>query len=250
MEKNWHLDRLDKVTYKFIFFINIMYDYGAILWLITSCVLVRFMYRVMHKYVLVLNGKYTSLPEQRQMYIQKNLVKSSYLALLTIYAIFEIVWPVVQLNTWDNYVIHRLAAMYVSNDVVGLVCVNGLPKTTRIHHLITTVLVFISFGLDFQHSEIAQAMLVYTMSSAAAYIVNFHLGVRWLCARDELKCLRYSAGCIYTTACGVAWSWHLAWITTRPSLHIYHFIYLFLLAWIVRDDIILMRWLMQTPSSE
>lgn len=220
-----------------------MYDYGAILWLFISCIAVRGMYIVMHKYALTLNVKYNSLLEERQMYIQKNLVKSTYLAILTIYATVFVIWPIVSFEYWDNYTIHRLAALYVSNDIVGLVCVENLPKTTRIHHLVTTVLVFVALGLDFQHNEIAQAMLVYTMASAAAYVVNFHLGVRWLCAKDELRWLRLSAGFIYAICCGVSWSWHVYWTLTTANFNAYHVGYLLIMGWIVYDDIILMRWL-------
>ena len=220
-----------------------MYDYSAILWLLNSCLVVRGMYLVMHKYALTLNVKYNSLPKERQLYIQKNLVKSTYLAILTIYATVFVIWPIVSFEYWDNYTIHRLAAMYVSNDIVGLVCVENLPKTTRIHHLVTTVLVFVALGLDFQHNEIAQAMLVYTMASAAAYVVNFHLGVRWLCAKDELRWLRLGAGFIYVICCSVSWSWHVYWTLTTANFNAYHLGYLLIMVWIVYDDIILMRWL-------
>lgn len=220
-----------------------MYDYAAIGWLLMSCLFVRGMYTFMHKYILTLNDKYNSLPQERQMYIQKNLVKSTYLAILTVYATVFVIWPIVYFEYWDNYTIHRLAAMYVSNDIVGLVCVDKLPKTTRIHHIVTSVLVFVALGLDFQYNEIAQAMLVYTMASAAAYVVNFHLGVRWLCAKDELRWLRLSAGAIYVICCGASWSWHVHWTLTTANLNIYHAGYLFILGWIVYDDIILMRWL-------
>lgn len=133
--------------------------------------------------------------------------------------------------------------MYVSNDIVGLVCVENLPKTTRIHHIVTTVLVFVSLGLDFQDNEIAQAMLIYTMASAAAYVVNFHLGVRWLCAKHELRWLRLGAGFIYVMCCGISWSWHVYWMCTTANFNMYHVGYLLIMGWIVYDDIILMRWL-------
>ncbi len=219
------------------------YDYYAILWLVASCMFVRAMYVVVHRVLESQNKKYCTLPLARQMYIQKNLVKSTYLACLTVFASVFVVWAVVTLNVWDNYLIHRLAALYVSNDMVGLICVDSLPKTTRLHHMVTSILVMISLGLDFQSSDIAQAMLVYTMASATAYMVNFHLGVRWLCARDELRWLRYTAAAIYVTCCASSWSWHVYWLCTSNSIHVYHLLYLVLMSWIVRDDIILMRWL-------
>ena len=97
--------------------------------------------------------------------------------------------------------------------------------------------------MDFQTSEIAQAMLVYTMASAAAYVVNFHLGVRWLCAKNDLKWLRYTAGFIYVVCCSISWLWHIHWTFTTANLNMYHIFYLIIMGWIVYDDIILMQWL-------
>ena len=111
-----------------------MYDYSSIYWLLCSCILVRGLYIVMHRYILSSNDKYNTLSNERQMYIQKNIVKSTYLAILTVYATIFIVWPIYSFGFWDNYMIHRLAALYVSNDIVGLICVDNLPKSTRNNH--------------------------------------------------------------------------------------------------------------------
>ena len=220
-----------------------MYDYDALWWLVWSCIVVRFSYEAVDKLLVQYSDKYLTLPVERRMYIQKNLVKSSCLAVLTTLALWWVVWPIVQYSVWDNYTIHRLAAIYVSNDIVGLICVDKLPKTTRVHHIITSTLVIVSLGLDFGSSDIAQAMLVYTLASATAYMVNFHLGVRWLCARDTLRGLRHSAAAIYVTCCALSWTWHIHWLWSTSRLNIFHAIYVFLLIWVVRDDIILMRWL-------
>lgn len=220
-----------------------MYDFNAVAWLLCSCVVVRGLYVVVHHLLEPASSKYASLERGRQMYVQKNLVKSAYLALLTVYAIWYVVWPAFIDNVWDSVVIHRIAALYVSNDYVGLTFVPNLPKTTRIHHVVTIVFVFASFGLDFQDSDIAQAMFVYTLASASAYLVNFHLAIRWLCKRKQLAWLRHMAGAIYGTCCGISWSWHIWWCWTRDTPTIYHLLYLMLLAWIVWDDIVLMRWL-------
>jgi hypothetical protein len=177
------------------------------------------------------------------MYIQKNLVKSIILACLVFIALVWVVTPIINDGYWDNFLIHRLAAVYVSNDIIGLICVDNLPKTTRLHHMITSTLVVVSFGLDFNTSDIAQAMLVYTLASATAYMVNFHLAVRWLCAKHGLKKLRYAAAVIYLTCCALSWTWHGYWLWSTANLNIYHACYIFLLGWIVWDDIILMRWL-------
>ena len=77
----------------------------------------------------------------------------------------------------------------------------------------------------------------------AAYVVNFHLGVRWLCAKNDLKWLRYTAGFIYVVCCSISWLWHIHWTFTTANLNMYHIFYLIIMGWIVYDDIILMQWL-------
>jgi len=220
-----------------------MYDYYAIFWFLFSCVSVRCVYILIDRFLKQTSRKYASLPIYRQMYIQKNFTKSIVLAILTLYALFAVIWPIVYENIWDTYTIHRLGSIYVSNDFTGLICVDRLPQTTKVHHIITTILVFCSLSIDFQSSGIGQAMLVYTLASASAYMVNFHLAVRWLCPRHSLKWLRYMAGLIYVTTCMLSWSWHFWWIYSVSSINIYHVMYFLLLGWIVRDDIILMQWL-------
>ena len=218
-----------------------MYDYYAVIWFLLSCVFVRSMYFVVDKR-LKKYKRYANLPRFRQMYIQKNLIKSIYLAFLTLYAFFAVILQIVNTDTWDNYIIHRLAALYVSNDFVGLVCVDNLPKTTRIHHIVTTILVSAALSIDFQTSDIGKAMLVYTMASASAYIVNLHLAVRWLWPPNTLRWLRYISGAIYALCCCLSWIWHLIWIVSA-DISLYHLCYLLMLGWIIRDDIILMQWL-------
>ncbi len=52
-------------------------------------------------------------------------------------------------------------------------------------------------------------MFIYAVASAAAYIVNFYLAIRWLGRRHSLHWLRRIAGGIYVGCCALSWSWHL-----------------------------------------
>lgn len=222
-----------------------MYDYDALYWFLSSCIFVRAMYNVLHYHMPQYSSKYLGLPRFKQMYVQKNIIKSAYLAILTVFSSVKIIGPIFSHGHWNTYIIHRVAALYVSNDFVGLVSVDKLPTTTRIHHIVTTILVFSSWSMDFNTSDIGQAMLVYTMASASAYIVNLHLAVRLLFKRHKLIRLRYCAAAIYMTSCAGSWIWHLVWAFSRASFNIYHLMYFLLLGCIVRDDIILMQWLTQ-----
>mgnify|MGYP001371518163 CR=1 FL=1 len=58
-----------------------------------------------------------------------------------------VIWPAIRYNQWDNRLIHFAGALYTSNDVMGLVMVKNLPYSTKMHHMITTVLCLTCFGI-------------------------------------------------------------------------------------------------------
>lgn len=222
-----------------------MYDYFAILWFLFSCMVVRISYDCVD-YMLNRHGliKYRQLPKYRQRYIQKNIVKSVSLVLLLIYAMLMTLNDIYH-NKWDNYVLHRIAVMYVSNDFTALLCIEKLPQTTIIHHCISSLFVLASLSLDFETSDIAQAMFIYCLSSASAYIVNLHLAFRFLFDKSKLELLRRSAATIYLLACLCSWSWHVIWACTRPNWTVWHFLYILFLFMIVRDDLVLINHLIR-----
>lgn len=220
-------------------------DWVALVVGLCSCVGVRWVYGALHRIILFSVPKYQTLHYDKQQYVLKNLIKAVYLALLLCLAVPWVIRPIVLTNTWHSHYIRCFGTMYVSNDVVGLLFV-VLPPTTRLHHLISTVLVCCALTIDFQSSEIGQAMFVYTVASATAYIVNLHLALRWLCVRHSLRWLRLIAGAIYLCCCTLAWSWHGWWIWHHwGQLSRYHCLYLGLLCLIIRDDLILMQWLVK-----
>ena len=221
-------------------------DFIALFVGILSCFCIRATYVILHLLMSIYIPKYQALHHDKKQYVLKNLIKSLYLAILSCLALPIIIWPIIQTNTWHSQFIRCFGTMYVSNDFIGLLFVNNLPQTTRIHHIISSCLVCCALTIDFQTSEIGQAMFVYTVASAAAYIVNLHLAVRWLCVRHSLRWLRQVSGCIYVCCCAMSWGWHIWWVGQHwEQLYIYHLLYLGLLSWIIRDDIILMTWLVQ-----
>ena len=223
-----------------------MYDFYAILWFVMSCIVIRMLYTVVA--LIIVNSrvqyKYINLPSSKKRYIQKNIIKSIYLAVLLCYALFNIVIPIYY-NKWDSFIIHRIAVLYASNDFTGLICVDKLPTTTKIHHIVSTVMVFASLSLDFQHSDIACAMFWYTLCSASAYIVNLQLGIRFLFHKNDIAPLRYVAARIYVMVCIFNWTGQAFWVYSRSIWTWSHFVYLGLIFWIIRDDVILIQWLIK-----
>lgn len=225
-----------------------MYKLGVLFCGLISCIIVRYCYFIVDFLFASRNSYYDNLMIHRKLYVQKNIVKSVYLMGLFTIASVKVIGPIILENRWETNTIHLFAVLYGSNDLVGLVCVEKLPTTTKIHHCVSTILVFCSLTLDFQHSDIGQSMLVYTYASAAAYIVNLHLGVRLLSIQSRYQWLRDSllrlfAAVVYVSVCVCSWTWQLWWISTRDLFSWYHVIYIAFMLCIVRDDLILIRWL-------
>lgn len=218
-----------------------MYNFTALLCGLMFCSVVRVLYEIVD-WSLAGNPLYAALARYRKMYVQKNMVKSFVLALLLPPSMLMVVYPVWSENAWHTARIQYFAVAYGANDFVGLVCVDKLPRTTVLHHLISTSLVLLSLSMDFQVSPVAQSMFVYTFFAASSYIVNFHLSVRWLFPRGQQQRLRQVAAVVYAVSCSLSWCWQLHWMYVT-ELQWYYLVYIALMLCIVRDDIILMQWL-------
>lgn len=217
----------------------------AILFGLLSCVFVRLAYFGVHYILNTRAGRYAALEPHRQMYVQKNLVKSCYLCALVLAGSWVAIRPIVYENRWDNGVIRLLAVMYGSNDLVGVLVVDQLPTTTKMHHIVSSILVCAAMLIDFQTSLVGQSMLVYTFTSASAYLVNLHLGLRLILESYQLARLRRCAATLYVVACLISWSVHVWWWSQHGAFHWYECLYFIFLSIIIRDDIILMNWLVK-----
>ena len=222
------------------------YDYPALIALFGMCKTIQYTYPKVDEYLQSIE-KYNKLPLERRRYIVKNIIKSFFLLVLS-YGMFQpVIWPAIRYNQWNNRLIHFAGALYTSNDVMGLVMVKNLPYSTKMHHMITTVLCLTCFGIDFQTSHLGKLMFVYTLSSSHAYLVNFYLGARLLTEKAKLEMVRITARNIYFLCCLFNWGWHLIWIFNNFGIiNTGHLVYFALLFWIIKDDIILLSWLNNT----
>jgi len=213
------------------------YDYGALLFLGGMCKIIHKAYPRVDAYLQRFE-KYNNLPLERRKYIIKNFIKSFLLFALSVGLFKPLVWPAIRYNQWNSQLIHITGAIYTSNDVMGLVMVKNLPYSTKMHHIITTTLCLICFGLDFQTSHLGKMMFVYTFASCQAYLVNFYLGARLLTIASRN---------IYFVCCLFNWCWHILWVLNNYSIvNSGHLMYFILLFWIIKDDIILLSWLNNT----
>ena len=222
------------------------YDYSALLFLGGMCGIIQQTYPQVDKYLQGFE-KYNMLPLERRKYIIKNFIKSFLLLVVTLGLLKPLIIPALLRNEWNNRLVHLTGAIYTSNDLMGLVLVKNLPKSTKMHHIITTTFCLTCFGIDFQTSHLGKLMFVYTLASSHAYLVNFYLGARLLTDKAKLEMVRIAARNIYFICCLFNWGWHLLWIFNNYGIiNIGHVLYFILLFWIVKDDIILLSWLNNT----
>ena len=91
--------------------------------------------------------------------------------------------------------------------------INDLPRSTKYHHIITTLLLFLNFSIDYTEIntcmiEIGKLLVVYVIFSSYSFLVNYTLGYRFLTSSDskELAQLKTVSYYTYLLSCLINWS--------------------------------------------
>mgnify|MGYP001271038033 FL=1 len=158
-------------------------------------------------------------------YVMKNVMKSVYLAFLSVLGLLVIFPP------YNNNMVKIFASLYVSNDFMGLFMVR-LNWTTICHHMVSTLFLCYTWTVDFNTNPTAQHILIYTWISSINFGVNLYLGLRKL---DDFEWLKYRVRGIYvlTFCMNIVYQ---VWNATNPY-------YWMFLIFIIVDDIYLIKWL-------
>ena len=200
----------------------------------------------LNKNVLYLNHTST-----KRRYITKNIVKSIILFIITIITV-KSKYDIYRYNYWNNFLIHTIGSFYVSNDVLGLILIKDLSRSTKFHHIISTILLFINYTIDYTKNtsdmsiEIGKLLVVYASFSSYSFIVNFTLGYRFLVDKNSkiINKLKKISFYIYLISCGMNWGLQIYFLYIFNNISvIVKFFYLLIICPIVNDDIVLMTWL-------
>ena len=204
---------------------------------------VRFLYfctfHLLHK-----NKNFQGLSLYKKKYVTKNIVKSFNLFISLLVGFPAFIYPAFMYNIWNNHTIYLLGFFYSSNDFAALNYIEDLPKNTRNHHIVTTLISFFSINLDFNTSILGRMVICYAFFSALSLPVNTYLGLRYIYDKKNLVTFKKYCRNIYALTLSIIWTYHI--ITFYNNFYLFgiqHYIYLFGLIWIVKDDIILMKWL-------
>lgn len=230
--------------------IIINYNYYALLYFSFFYFLQYINYEIIYNYIYCFYFRIIDkLPYHKRQYIIKNFSKSFNLALLSFFSIPYILYPMILNQPCNNHLYHICGAFYSSNDLFAIVNVKKLPKTTKTHHTITSILALTSFGIDFNQSELGKMLFTYTLFSSFTFIVNYYLAARYIHNAEKINSVRIYSRNIYASSLFFNWSWHIYHFVKNYSILSYqHMIYYVLLYWIIKDDLILLNWLNKKPT--
>ena len=216
--------------------------------IVTEFIILYSVTRIVYSVLLIIMNIYVPTfnnihPIHKKMYVIKNFVKSCTLAGLCLF--IPILIKNVIHKTFDINFFKRCTIYYIINDIIGLLVVNKLPRTTVIHHITTTLCgLFTQFKSD-PNLDIITLIIIYATFSSLAFIVNFYLGYRIFSNNVHRKrILSISSFWIYLITCMINWliQIYLAYELLYISISQFS-LYIIFLTSVARDDIILMKWL-------
>ena len=201
------------------------------------------------------NSIFIQYKKVRKKYIIKNLIKSVSMFFIFIhflYIIFNMDNPF-----FNNSIIRNYGALYVGNDIGGLIMVKNLSNSTKLHHIISFILFMAVSYFDVNKHDFVNMITIYTIFSFITYNVNIFLALRKKKKKNSnnkkqirinklVDLNRIIAKYIYLITCFINWSIHTYYYSLK--LYNYKFIfidilYLLFLIPIINDDIILLKWL-------
>lgn len=211
------------------------------------------LYKILNS-ILILSRSYSTVREDKRKYILKNFIKT-----FTLMFVLFMQGKTLFLNMFDGEpdvnLIKIHGSIYVANDLTGLLLVPNLPLTTKVHHTMTIFLLGTISYFTIHDTLVIRLILVYTFWSMSAFLVNFHLGLRFF-KKEEGKIgyyidsiidpIRISAYYNYLICCIFNWSIHIYYIFKNMMYEEFDYLiipYCLLLVPIINDDLVLMSWL-------
>jgi hypothetical protein len=203
------------------------------------------------KQILNKNKTFFKCHQNKKNYIIKNFIKTS-----SMFYIFLVFLKIIMFyginNFFNNQIIRNYGAIYVGNDLGGLIMVKNLPKSTKFHHIVSVILYSIVSYFDVEEYDIVKMIAVYTVFSFIPYSVNCFLAMRFFITKEDTKLNYYIdmnriiAKYTYLFTCMCNWAIHLHFLYEKIinyQLTLYHIMYFTFLIPIVNDDIVLLKWL-------
>ena len=194
-------------------------------------------------------------PPHKKIYVVANITKAILLAML---ALSPRYWSGTSRFYHDQFQgieVKRCGIIYISTDFVSLFLVSKLPKSTLIHHITTSILAVLVISINLKMPGwngllgVAKMGILYGLFSSAAFPVNAYLAFRVVYPRAKwIPTLIYISLCTYILCCTLNWSLHLVWlyrVVCQREFSIFPLLYLIAVYFMVKDDIVLIKWLIK-----
>lgn len=201
------------------------------------------LYYMFYFWLDILSEKFRNInPAHKKIYVVKNFVKSLYLAdiCLKIPAILTQLYN----RNLDLIFVKKLSIAYFLNDFIALLIVPKLPTTTVLHHIFSSTLGFYTLTKTTNTIDIQMLALMYGCFSCMSYIVNFFLAYRVIYNNNfSGKILAFLSLIIYISTTALNWlvQVYLLYDSFKFTFgFLGYFVFLYM---VMRDDIILMKWL-------
>ena len=241
-------------------FNTISHLYDCIVCMLLSSLICVTLCLIMHCLLNTFHRKFSQIrPVHKKWYVIVNTMKGTVLALMVInFQFVPGIWKVVFGGDVPLLETKRTTALYVMTDLVGLMLVPKLPFSTFMHHVMTVVigLGIWSTDISVQNWEgalgVVKMSFIYGSFSCIPFAVNLFLGLRVVFHNNTyMISLCYFALITYLISIGLNWSLHISWLyhcIKRMDMSPWVFLYGGILLHIVRDDIILVKYLWKFPS--
>ena len=190
------------------------------------------------------NILYQKLDYNRRVYVIKNIVKSVILFYICVrdhLYIYKLFSNITDSNIWvlfDSNIKQSLIS-YCVIDMMGLFCIRNLPIRTKIHH---TIVISVTLACIYQallSIEVIRLLFIHGVLSCVSFPVNLLLGLR-LISRDNYYSFKKFCAILYTLNIIISLYYQY---TYAISVTYNYYIHGILLAPVIIDDLILMKWL-------
>ena len=132
------------------------------------------------------------------------------------------------------------APWYSSLDLISLLRVKKMMRSTMMHHLLAGVCGAYVSVTPVEEATVSGHICVYALFSSLAFFVNGFLAARHLSDSSRMQTVARLCGAGYAGVCAAHWGFHAQSIARFPA-QLWPLPLLF--AGFVNDDMVLMKWL-------
>lgn len=208
-------------------------------------------YFMVYYFLEQFSTSFRRISQDKKFYTISNLLKAGVLVSITPFAMHNL-YRIILYDEWETNTLRNLGCIYAIPDFVSLIVVRRISWATRVHHVCVCLFNLVSLQNDYANENVCRLVVVYAAFSSFAYCVNMLLASRFLAVSLSLsRMLSYVALVVYVACCTVNWVWQVHYLRRLIAEQDHWTIYLYItmICFVMWDDIVLNRWLLQNARN-